>query len=151
MVWKNLSTVCCSSTNPPKSFYHSIRPLLINSRCFGLNCFSVKTNLFGDAVQVKITSLHFVWFSLVILLFVGLIWFNFHHSFGAFQLKSLYVLTLAKQISLIKALAVGVVNVIMDVINRERVLRYIEQFTAFDKEVIRSLQLTRIIDQRKVC
>lgn len=145
MAWKNLPTICCSSTNRQKSFYCSIRPLLISSRCFGLSSFSIKTNLFGEVVQVKFTLLNFLWFSAVILLFVGLICFNLHHSFAKFQLKSLYVLTLAEQILMIKGLTVGVVNIIIDVNNRERILRTIEQFTAFDKEVMRSLHLSSLL------
>lgn len=136
MIEENLRKTGWNPINKPKSFYYSIHPLLIISRCLGLCSFSIVLSPFGEAVQLKIHFFDMLWFLSCNLVCVFFVCFDILETITEFQIESLYLTVLSERLLLITGLAMCAVNIVMNMINRNKILWNFEQFAAFDKEVI---------------
>lgn len=136
-IYANVRKLCTRWSSRPKNchYYYSIRPIIVLSRCFGLNPFSFKTNVFGEVYRTQITFFDALWFVAAITMYVTLTVLVSMHISLAPELESVYLLVLGDQLLLAFALVMCVVGVVMDMVNRNRILRNIQRFEAFDKEV----------------
>lgn len=132
----------CRSSSRPKNFYYSIRPMVILSRCFGLHPFSFVTNVYGEVHRTKIKFLDSIWFIVVIVMYSSFALLISTHINLASEYKTVYVLMLGEQLLIVCGLVMCVVSVIMDMVNRNRILRNAQRFQAFDMEVWK-IQITK--------
>lgn len=123
-------------------YYTSIRPIIILSRCFGLNSFSFKTNAFDQIDRTDLSIFDVFCFVVAITLYTS----SALALIASIQLglqpeyQSIYLLLLGDQLLLAFQLIVCTISVIMDMMNRDRILATIQQFEEFDKEVKMLLQ-----------
>lgn len=130
--------VPCRSKIESKSVYYSFSPLFSYSRCFGLSPFSIETNVFGEFQRVKLTCFDVVWFCISIFIHVCLI-IKLTTSLinDISRLKGLHVFLLGFDHFLLSyAAIVCITYIVLNLINRNRILDNIHRFDAFDKEVI---------------
>lgn len=135
MVPKSSPKVCCATKPPSKAVYHSFRPIFYMSRLFGLAPFSVQTNLFDEVQRVKLTFFDLLWFCTAILMYLSLAVFGVLGPIRPSDFGSVYILVLGDQLLLVFGLVMCFVSVIMDMVNRNRIMGNIQRFEAFDKEV----------------
>lgn len=127
---------CCRPAFQSKSVYHSFRPLFIYSRCFGLIPFAIQTNLFGEVQRVKSSFLNLAWPCIAILLYLSIGIFDIlTPNNPRNDLRTTYILVLGDQIIFVSKAVMSISSVLMDLVNRKRILRNIQRFEAFDKEV----------------
>lgn len=135
MVFKTFARICCNRPSRITNFYYSIRPIFTFSRCFGLSPFSIQTNLFGEAQHVNVTFFDLAWFGISIVVYGCSGMFAMTLPIPQIFIETVYVLTLGDQILLCFGLLSCIVGSVLDMINRNRILRSIQRFEAFDKEV----------------
>lgn len=140
MILSNFSSkisCCCSRSKlHSKTVYYSFRPLFNFSRCFGLFPFSIKTNLFGEVQRVKLTFFDLAWFCIAIAMYLTIAVFILFDSNNAqADVRTTYILVTGDKLLLVFGLLMCAASIIMDMINRNRILWNIQRFEVFDKEV----------------
>lgn len=135
MVYANLREFFSRSTSRPKDFYYSIRPMVIMSRCYGLHPFSYETNVYGEVHRTKVTVIDSLWFMVALTMYSTCAFVMSLHVRLSPEYKTVFLLMLAEQILLVFGLVMCVMGISMDMLNRNRILRNIQRFQAFDAEV----------------
>lgn len=135
MLYTNLRKLFFQSPSRPKDFYYSIRPLVIVSRCYGLLPFSFETNVYGEVHRTKVTIFDSIWFIVAIAMYFSCAFVVSMQIRLAPEYKSMIILLLAEQLLLVFGLVMCVVGIIMDMLNRDRILRNVQRFQSFDTEV----------------
>lgn len=134
----NLRKLFSRSPSRPKHFYYSVRPIVVVSRCYGLNPFSYETNVYGEVHRIKITFSDSVWFIVAVGMYLSVAIILSTQTHFPAEFKSVFLLVLGDRMLAVHGLVMCAVSIIMDMMNRDRILQNVQRFQAFDTEVWRN-------------
>lgn len=125
-----------------KSVYQSFRPIFIFSRCFALIPFSIETSQLGEVERANLTFLDLIWPCIATAIYLGLTVLSFFGAIGTkSDMRTTHILVIGDRLLFMFGVTIGTASITMNLINRNRLLWNIQQFEAFDKEVINSISI----------
>lgn len=116
-------------------FWRVFHPLYIFSHLFGLMPFSIVRSPSGDTLTAKVTVGCLLWF------FIAIMWY---FLLGAIATKNLRLpqdpnesltINVGDHALLIAGLGLGIISIIMDMFNRNKLVKIVQSFNVFDNEV----------------
>lgn len=117
------------------SFYHCFQPVYITSRIFGVLPFTIYYNSQKDHIEkVGVGFVDGIWFVGAILLNAVLVYLVISTLDKSTEVQSA-VLLVGGRMLLIVGLLNSALVIIMDMINRNRLRKILNEFLAYDKEV----------------
>lgn len=124
-------------------FVYNLQPIASYSRIFGLIPFSVIRSPNGGAYEARVKPFDILWFIISICSYVFL-GFVYIHSIDVPKSRyESYILLFGDSILISLGIFFGAVIIIMDMINRFRIVDILNNFVAFDKNVSTSFLLLK--------
>lgn len=116
-------------------FYHAFMPLYTFSRLFGYMPFSIVRSLNGNILTSKVTVLDLIWF------FITIVWYFLLAAIATKNLRlpqdpnESLTINVGDHLLLIVGLLLGIFSIIMDMFNRNKIVKIVQNFNTFDDEV----------------
>lgn len=116
-------------------FYHAFMPLYTFSRLFGYMPFSIVRSLNGNILTSKVTVLDLIWF------FIAIVWYFLLAAIATKNLRlpqdpnESLTINVGDHLLLIVGLLLGIFSIIMDMFNRNKLVKIVQNFNTFDDEV----------------
>lgn len=121
-------------TKKTLTFYHSIQPVYIISRIFGLLPFTVLYNSNGYMHKAKVRLLDLIWFVFMIIVNFGLTYKMVTKVQRMIDGDTSILFASGRLIILLNFVKVAVAS-ILDMLNRNRLVKMLKDFLKFDKSV----------------
>lgn len=139
----NSSRVWCRLKFQSEAVFHSFSPLFNYSRCFGLIPFSISKHFLRQAQRVHVRFVDLVWPCITIAILLNFAFTNMlKPNNSQVDLKNTHILVLGDRALLGFGLVMAAFSIVLDMINRNRILWTIQRFESFDKEVSNHEKLT---------
>lgn len=117
------------------NFYDSIKPAYIVSRIFGFLPFAVEHDSYGKTLKASVGIFDMLWFFGAITLDLGFVYFIMTYSLKQmFKIDSPVLLEGCRAIAGL-GLILTVLAIVLDMINRKRIIQILGDFVAFDEQV----------------
>lgn len=117
----------------PKQFLHSFQPIYYFSRCIGLWPFTIIYKANGS-IDGRVFLFDSLWFLISICLYLAALYYTYQDIENLLQ-KGFYLTRAIFQISQIPIFLFGAVGIVLDMLNRNRFIAILKNFSDFDTEV----------------
>lgn len=120
------------------NFSSSMMPAYFFSRAFGLLPFSIVRDSRGEAQAARVYLLDFLWFFISMLIYFLLtiyVYFDVESLGPSQTISESYILIVGEPALIIFGMIYGAMVIVMDMLNRNRLVDVLKKFTDFDKEV----------------
>lgn len=125
-----------ASKTQPKIFEHSFKPVYYFSRCIGLWPFTITYNINGSIKEARVHLLNSLWFLISICLYLSALFFCYVDLMYSLDSgRSYYFSDFLFLISQIPPLLFGSFAVVLNMVNRNRIVNILKNFMIFDTEV----------------
>lgn len=132
------------------NFYHLIQPVYYASRIFGFTPFSLKFNTKSEVSGCKVKVRDFVWFLVSLFIYISMAYLTWC-TLNVPNMEYSYILFIGNHAVVIFGMICGVIDVIFDMCNRNRLTDIIIKMNTFDKEVNCNSHLGIIIIFDYIC
>lgn len=116
-------------------FYYAFKPIYFFSRFVGLMPFSVVRSLDGNGLSARVTVYDIIWFIISIASGILLAVIDTKNMRLPQSKNESLTINVGDHLLLIVGLSVGTFSICLDMFNRKRIVKIIENFESFDKEV----------------
>lgn len=130
-----------NQTKKPLTFYHSIQPVYSISRIFGLLPFTVRYSSNGYMDKAKVRFFDIIWFIFMIIVNLSLTYQMRIKLQLMIENDTSILFASARMIILLNFVKVAVSSV-LDMLNRNRLVKMLKDFLKFDKSVRKNGKLS---------
>lgn len=122
------------------NFEHGFRPIYHFSWAVGLWPFSIRHNSRGTIQNARISRLDGVWFLISMCFHLSAIFYCYKNMVDLEDSnKTILTFSILYNLFQIKSLLIGAVGIILDMVNRHRLVNILGKFITFDNEVGHSI------------
>lgn len=130
------------------NFEHAIRPIYYSTRFAGLWPFTIVHDSNGNIQKARVGLSDVLWSILFICFHLTLAFYTYK-KVKTTQLRENQLRFIVLNVFLLSSLLVGILGIIIDMINSEKIVDILRKFNAFDKEV-RLSHLWHFLNSNKI-
>lgn len=130
-----MNTVKNTSKAEQKNVQHAFQPIYYFSRCAGLWPFTIEYDASGSIKRAPVHSFDCLWFLISICVYLTALFYAYQDLRNQVESGSHIFYTLVFNINNMPPLLFGAVSIVLDMLQRNKLINILNKFAIFDKDV----------------